>query len=142
MSGQQAPRPSNRHGLSQDIPDPLKRALRQACGYGCVICGCAIYQYEHIGPTFTEAREHDPERMALLCGSCHDKKTRGLLSKETAMLARNSPFAKREGFSRVSLDVAPDTMVAAKIGHTEFALTARGWRGPPPPTSTRAHSID
>jgi len=111
---------SNRHGLSREIPASVKRALRQACGYGCVICGCAIYQYEHVDPEFAEAKEHDPERMALLCGSCHDQKTRGLRSQETVMRARRSPVAKREGFSSVSLDVAPDSMVAVKIGRTEF----------------------
>lgn len=110
----------NRHGLSRNIPDPVMRELRQACGYGCVICGCAIYQYEHVDPVFTEAKEHNPKRMALLCGSCHDKKTRGLLSKDTVMRARRSPVAKRKGFSSLSLDVAPDSMVAVKIGQTEF----------------------
>jgi hypothetical protein len=79
-----------------------------------------LHQYEHIDPEFAEAQEHYPERMALLCGTCHDKKTRGLLSTETVMQARRSPAAKREGFSRVSLDVAPDSRVAVKIGQTEF----------------------
>jgi hypothetical protein len=110
----------NKYGLSRDIPDPLKRAVRQACGYGCVICGCAIYDYEHVSPPFAEAREHDPQHIALLCGACHDRKTRGLLSTDTVMLAMRSPFAKHEGFSKVSLDVAADSMVTVKIGETEF----------------------
>lgn len=111
---------TNRYGLSRDIPDPVMRELRQACGYGCVVCGRAIYQYEHIDPEFAEAKEHDPGRMALLCGYCQDKKTRGLLSKESVMRARRSPAAKRKGFSGFSLDVAPDSTVPVKIGQTRF----------------------
>jgi hypothetical protein len=31
---------------------------------------------------FSEAKEHNPKNMALLCGGCHDRATRGILSKE------------------------------------------------------------
>lgn len=110
----------NKNGLSRAIPDPVKRAVRQACGYGCVVCGCAIYDYEHVDPPYAEAREHDPKRITLLCGACHDKKTRGMLSTETVIRAMESPFTKREGFARVTLDLAPDSAVIVKIGQTQF----------------------
>ena len=55
----------NQYDLSREIPADVKRAVRQACGYGCVICGSAIIEYEHVDPTFNEAREHDPT--ARLC---------------------------------------------------------------------------
>lgn len=33
----------NKQGISRDIPDPIKRDVRQRCGFGCVICGkCCI----------------------------------------------------------------------------------------------------
>jgi len=47
------------------------------------VCRCAVYQYEHIDPEYSEAKEHNPENICLLCGGCHDKVTRGRLSKET-----------------------------------------------------------
>jgi hypothetical protein len=47
------------------------------------MCRCAIYEYEHIIPEFHDALEHNPEYMCLLCGRCHKKVTKGLLSKAT-----------------------------------------------------------
>ncbi len=111
---------TNSFGLTRRIPNGVKRAVRQTCGYGCVACGCAIYEYDHVDPPFEEAREHDPRRIALLCGACHAKKTRGLLSTQTVMAALASPASKREGFSRVALDVGPDTLVAVQVGATSF----------------------
>ena len=73
----------NRHGLSRNIPADIAREIRRRSKFGCVICRCAIYQYEHIDPEFADAREHDPNAICLLCGGCHDRVTRGQLSKET-----------------------------------------------------------
>ena len=60
----------NRFGLGRDIPGTTKRIVRQRCGFGCVVCGAAFYQYEHVDPAFADARVHDPEKICLLCGGC------------------------------------------------------------------------
>lgn len=73
----------NKFGLSRNIPVDVKREIRRRSKFGCVICRCAFYQYEHIDPEFHKAQEHDPKHICLLCGHCHDKVTRGLLSKDT-----------------------------------------------------------
>ncbi len=75
----------NRHGLSRAIPAATKREIRRRSKYGCVCCRVAIIQYEHIDPPFADARSHDPEKICALCGSCHDKVTRGFLAKETVL---------------------------------------------------------
>lgn len=62
---------TNRHGLSRYIPPNIKRTIRKQCGFGCVVCGVAFSMYEHIDPEFCDAKEHDPNKMELLCGSCH-----------------------------------------------------------------------
>jgi len=72
----------NRYGLSRHIPAEIRREVRQRSKFGCVICRRGFYQYEHIDPPFGDAREHDPERICCLCGSCHDSVTRGQLSKQ------------------------------------------------------------
>ena len=95
----------NRFGLSRDIPNETKRLIRQRCGFGCVVCGSAFYQYEHVDPNFADARVHDPERIALLCGSCHDRVTRGALSKETVKRWALHPRAKELGFSFGPFDI-------------------------------------
>lgn len=74
---------TNKLGLSRNIPEELKREIRRRSKFGCVVCRCAFYQYEHIDPEFHEAHEHNPNYMCLLCGHCHDKVTRGSLSKST-----------------------------------------------------------
>ena len=52
----------NKHGLPRTIPPDVKRAVRRACGFGCVICGLGIVDYEHVDPTFADALVHDPEK--------------------------------------------------------------------------------
>lgn len=78
---------TNKHGLSRDIPSDIKRQVRQNSKFGCVMCRSAFYQYEHIKPEFKDALKHDPEAICLLCGRCHDKVTKGFLSKETVLKA-------------------------------------------------------
>ncbi|HXC17855.1 MAG TPA: hypothetical protein VNV60_10480, partial [Holophagaceae bacterium] len=94
----------NQHGLSRDIPEDVAKSVRRDCGFGCVICGASIVTYEHIGPEFKDAKEHDPACIALLCGGCHDKVTRKFWSKEKVRQARNAPKCKGTGFSRGELD--------------------------------------
>ncbi|MBI3715906.1 MAG: hypothetical protein HY255_07940 [Betaproteobacteria bacterium] len=65
------------------MPEEAKLEIRRRSKFGCVVCRCAIYQYEHIEPEFSNAQTHDVDRICLLCGGCHDKVNRGLLSKQT-----------------------------------------------------------
>lgn len=89
----------NSHGLSRNIPTPIRRELRQRCGFGCVICGLGFFDYEHFDPEFKDANKHDPEGMTLLCMQCNQKKRRGLLSQATVRNANNDPLCLRSGFT-------------------------------------------
>ncbi len=73
----------NKYNLSRYIKKEIKRQVRLNSKFGCVICRNAICHYEHIDPEFKDAKEHDPEKICLLCGGCHDKVTRGRISKNT-----------------------------------------------------------
>ena len=95
----------NRYGLSRDIPLGIKREIRQRCGFGCVVCGSAIYQYEHIDPVFVDAIKHEPSKMALLCGTCHDNVTKEIWSKEKIKRALASPKCLEKGFSFGAFDI-------------------------------------
>ena len=88
---------TNRHGLSRNIPEGVKREVRQRCGFGCVICGNGIYQYDHFSPEFTQAREHSPDGITLLCGSHHDQKNHGLLSNSQIAEYDSRPYCKKAG---------------------------------------------
>lgn len=48
----------NQFGLSRDIPEAVKRQVRQRDGFGCIICGSAIIEYEHFEPEFHAAKFH------------------------------------------------------------------------------------
>ena len=94
----------NIYGLPRTIPADVKRKVRQACGFGCVICGLGIVQYEHVDPEFHMAREHHPEKIALLCPQCHAKVTTKQWSKARVKLAMRSPKCKQIGFSNEFFD--------------------------------------
>jgi hypothetical protein len=110
--------PTNKYGLTRDIPAGVKRAVRRACGFGCVICGHAIIQYEHFNPPFAEAKEHNPEGMALLCGGCHDRKTRGFLSVSTVAQARQNPRAFQRGYAHDLFDLRSPFILIQKCFKT------------------------
>ena len=109
----------NRFGLKRNIPADVKRAVRQRCGFGCVVCGSSIYQYEHFDPEFKNASEHQADGVTLLCGACHEKKTRKLWSKEKIAENNRNPYALKQGFSSdfFDVDVVQPTII---IGGTKF----------------------
>lgn len=76
---------TNKHGLERYIPSDVRKQIRANSKNGCVICRKGVYQYEHIDPEFNDAVTHDPNKMCCLCASCHDKVTRGQLSKKTVL---------------------------------------------------------
>lgn len=96
---------NNRFGLNRSIPDPIKRIIRQNSGYGCVICGLAIAQYEHVKPEFKDARVHDPSKMTLLCPNCHHKVTVGYTSKDFVLecMENPRPFVKGYAYDFINL---------------------------------------
>lgn len=95
---------ANKHGLSRYITADVASQVRRECGFGCVLCGESVVDYEHIEPEFADARSHEPENIALLCDGCHGKVTRRIWSKEKVAEARKNPFCKKSGFSWGELD--------------------------------------
>ena len=67
--------------------------------------GSAVYEDEHVDPEFVDATSHDPDRIVLLCGTCHDLVTNGLLSKETVKQKAKTPKCKESGFSFGPFDI-------------------------------------
>ncbi len=107
----------NRHGLARPIPSAIAREVRQKCGFGCVVCGNAVYQYDHFDPPFEDALTHDANGIVLLCGGCHDRKTRGQLSIQTVRKWNNMPFCKREGHSWGVFDIGDNGPPVVWLGN-------------------------
>lgn len=109
----------NKYGLSRYLPINIKLEVRQKAGFGCVICGCGIFEYEHIDPPFSECRVHDPKGITLLCPTCHSKKTRGYLSENAVKRAIKNPKCFQKGFSNQFVDLGLNHPII-KFGGIEF----------------------
>lgn len=88
----------NKHGLKRYIPSDVRQKIRQESGFGCVMCGCVLTDYEHIEPEWNDAKIHDPEKMTLLCVDCHARVTRKLISKKQVWAAKQNPKSLISGF--------------------------------------------
>lgn len=77
----------NKHGLKRYIPAGVRREVRSNSKFGCVLCRSGFFQYEHIDPTFEEAKQHRADAICCLCGACHDAVTRGQISKKAVEVA-------------------------------------------------------
>lgn len=81
------------------IPAVTKRAVRRRCGYGCVMCGAPIYEYDHIQP-WAEVQRHDVTNLTLLCPDHHSQKTKGLLALSDIQSANRDPINRRAGHTQ------------------------------------------
>jgi trigger factor len=73
------------------IPEAIKREVRQRCGFGCVVCGCPLYEYEHM-EEWAIVKRHVANEITLLCDRHHREKTNGLLPKEMVRKSDETPF--------------------------------------------------
>jgi hypothetical protein len=94
----------NKHGLARTISSAVKREVRQRCGFGCVVCGLGIIQYEHVDPEFNDAQQHDSDKITLLCPQCHAKVTTSFWSKQKIKQAMIAPICKKSGFTKEVFD--------------------------------------
>jgi hypothetical protein len=113
----------NRHGLSDYIPRPIKEEVRQRCGFGCVVCGFAVYDYHHFAPPFAEAKRHDPDGITLLCGTCHGLENRGLLSNETIGKYNENPKCLQQGFSYGPFHIGDEQHPVVSLGYSTWIKT-------------------
>lgn len=105
-----------------DVSDPTKRTVRQRCGFGCVICGLPIYQYDHMYGYTVETAD-DPTVITLLCARHHEEKTKELLPLDRVLAANESPFNIQHGVStpyevhysgeRFTIHIGPGTFIGA-----------------------------
>lgn len=112
----------NKHGLYRYIPAEVRREVRRRCGFGCVVCGKAIAQYEHFDPDFADAKEHAASGITLLCGGCHDNVTRKFWSKDKVRMHDASPFCIKRGHAIDAFDISTVHPVI-RIGPTTWIDT-------------------
>jgi hypothetical protein len=90
-TGQTSPRPP--------IEPAMEREVRRRCGFGCIICGLPLYEYDHI-LGWANVQRHVAEEITLLCDMHHREKTNGLLPLEGVIAANQEPYNLRQGVSK------------------------------------------
>jgi hypothetical protein len=111
---------------ARNIPLPIQRQIRQRCGFGCVICGMPLYEYEHL-PGWANVKRHVAEEITLLCDQHHREKTNGLLPLQTVVAANKDPHNLREGVSKpYSLHYAGEECEAV-VGDNRFTTRDNGY---------------
>lgn len=73
-----------------DIPEPVKRQVRQRCGFGCIICGVPVYHYDHV-EEYAQVQKHEVDNLVLLCPNHHQDKTSNRLPRRTVERAAMHP---------------------------------------------------
>ena len=83
---------------SRNIPLPIQREVRERCGFGCVVCGLPLYEYDHLVDWAT-VHSHVADDITLLCDRHHREKTSGLLPAEAVLEANSNPHNLQQGVS-------------------------------------------
>jgi hypothetical protein len=73
--------------------------VRQRCGFGCVICGLPLFEYEHM-EGWANVRQHIAEEITLLCDKHHKERTNGWLPLDEVKKANANPFNLHTGVSK------------------------------------------
>lgn len=81
-----------------EIPAAVKRAVRQRCGFGCVVCGLPLYTYEHMYD-WAKTHSHAEDELTLLCDRHQSERTKGLLPREAVLAANAAPVNTKSGVS-------------------------------------------
>jgi hypothetical protein len=106
-------------GSRPPIPEPIKRTVRQRCGFGCIFCGAPIYDYDHIDP-YGAVREHEPENLTLLCPNHHREKTAGRLPTEMVRQRNATPCNKAQPYSAYHMLYFAGNTFQLRLGGTWF----------------------
>lgn len=107
---------SDRPSISSEI----KREVRKRCGFGCVICGVPIYEYEHMFE-WAVVKRHVADEITLLCPTHHAEKTKNLLPAKKVAEANLNPFNKRTGSTKDHLLHYDGTSIKMILGNSEIS---------------------
>jgi hypothetical protein len=109
---------------SRDIPERIKREVRQRCAFGCVVCGLPLYDYEHM-EGYAKVKRHVAKEITLLCDKHHREKTSGLLPLKDVVKADSEPFNRSSGVSSpYGLHFSGSTLKVI-VGNNHFVANAQ-----------------
>jgi hypothetical protein len=104
----------------RSIPAGVKREVRQRTGFGCVMCGNPIIQYDHMTPWAT-VQEHSAENITTLCPKHHDDKTHKRLPLSRVRIANANPVNLTTKKSQPYSLYYGEVPIAVHLGSVEFS---------------------
>lgn len=86
------------------IPRPLKRQILLEAGHRCAIPTCRQHpvQIDHIDD-WAKVKQHRPENLIALCGTCHDRKTKGDIDRQSLLQYKANLQLLTSRYSRYEL---------------------------------------
>jgi len=107
-----------------NIPESIKRAVRQRCHFGCIICGIPIFDYDHI-EAYSTTLSHEENNIVLLCPFHHAEKTRGRISVNTVRKRSLKPFNRGQSFtSKTKIGIIEPDTFSVKIAGVIYTFDA------------------
>lgn len=101
---------------NRNIPEDIKRRVRQECNFGCALCGMPIFEYDHI-EEYSKVKKHEVDNIILLCPNHHGKKNQIDISRIRE--ARINPYNNnRKTISGYKLE--PNRTVDIEIGSNKI----------------------
>ena len=120
------PQPTQSKRAPQTIPPAIRRRVMRRDRKRCVVPGCAHHRFldvHHLDPR-CEGGGHDPDRLAVLCGSHHRAVHRGRLwldgSGSTGFVARHAGGA--------AYGSAPNAPIVDAVAQVASALQHMGFK--------------
>lgn len=89
-----------------EIPEPVKRIVRQEAGFGCCKCGLPIIEYHHI---VKDSKK--PEDIMLLCPTCHTEATVKAMPEPEQRFYKANSFNIKAGYVEGQFKVNQKTPV-------------------------------
>lgn len=110
---------------NRNIPHPIQREVRQHCGFGCVICGFPLYEYDHL-KGWANVKEHIANDITLLCDRHHREVTSGLLPRRKVIEANKLPYNLKTGKSKPYVLHYEGNSCSMEIGGNHFSTNYMG----------------
>ncbi|MCP1425452.1 trigger factor [Paenibacillus xylanexedens] len=107
---------------ARNIPEQIKRGVRQEANFGCVICGCPIIDYHHIEP-YHIVKKHDLVNLVLLCPTHHRRANNGEIPPELIHEFKKAPFNASSVFVSESFFISSYSKLKFIIGTNTFSRT-------------------
>lgn len=108
-----------------EIPESIRREVRQRCGFGCVLCGLPLITYEHM-EGWAKVQRHVASEITLLCDQHQRERTNGLLTVEQVRAADANPINIGRGVSTpygLHFELDAHRTVHAVIGGNRFSTS-------------------